>query len=207
MKNKKVIIINYGMGNLKSIWNALKFLDCEPIISNKQADLDLADAMILPGVGAFGEAMNNLRAENLDQLIERQVQEKGKPILGICLGMQLMAKTSEEGNGTPGLGWIPGKVKKMRPQNGIKIPHVGWNNVEIIAETQLFSKIGNNQNFYFLHSYTFQCPDEYVIARCNYGMDIPSVIQQHNIIGTQFHPERSSHNGLKMLKNFISMLG
>jgi len=206
LSKKKILIINYGMGNLRSIWNALKFLNCDPFISNNPADLGLADAIILPGVGAFGEAMENLRAADLVSVLDEEVQERGKPVLGICLGMQLMAKTSEESTISPGLGWIPGEVKKMVPQNGIKIPHVGWNNVEITSETKLLSGIETNQNFYFLHSYSFQCPEDFIKARCNYDEYIPAIIQHNNIVGTQFHPERSSKNGLRVLENFVSLM-
>lgn len=194
------------MGNLRSIWNALKFLDCDPFISNSPGDFGLADAIILPGVGAFGGAMDNLRTAGLVSVLNHEVQQKGKPVLGICLGMQLMAKTSEESDNSPGLGWIPGDVKKMLPNNGVKIPHVGWNNVEITSETALFSGIETNQNFYFLHSYSLECPDDFVKARCKYDQDIPVVIQYNNILGTQFHPERSSRNGIKVLENFVSLM-
>lgn len=206
MNNKNILIINYGMGNLKSVWNALAHLGSTPVISAHGEDFRDADAFILPGVGSYAEAMENLGQNDTIDLLSVEVIEKQKPILGICLGMQLLAQSSEEGGGCKGLGWIPGDVKKMRSDNGRKIPHIGWNDIEVTRQTPLFEGFGNLESFYFLHSYTLDCDERYVVARSNYGGIIPAVVQKGNIIGTQFHPERSSQKGLRLLQNFLDII-
>jgi len=194
------------MGNLRSVWNALDYLGSKPVISSQKRDFQDADAFILPGVGAFGQAMDNLVSNGTVDFLTNEVIEKKKPLLGICLGMQMLASESEEGNGCKGLGWIPGKVKRLHPQDQVRIPHIGWNDVKVQQPSPLFNGVSDLGSYYFLHSYTLDSDDKFVVAVTNYGGEIQAVIQKENVFGVQFHPERSSQKGLSILENFIKCI-
>ncbi len=201
----KYVVVNYGMGNLQSVVNALKFLGLPAVISDRKEDVASADALILPGVGAFGEAMRNLARLGLIDALNEQVVEKKKPFLGICLGMQLVAADSEEHGMNKGLGWIPGRVRRI--PTDLPLPHIGWNDVEIVKRAPLFSKLKDDTNFYFVHSFYFDCDPSYVSSYCAYGVKITASVQKDNIFATQFHPEKSQRNGLRLLRAFSDYAG
>ncbi|WP_204106203.1 MULTISPECIES: imidazole glycerol phosphate synthase subunit HisH [Spirulina sp. CCY15215] len=204
MTQKKVLIIDYGMGNLQSVKNALEFLGYSATVSDCQDDIPHFDAYILPGVGAFGEAMENLRQRDLIDILSEGVLHEKKPFLGICLGMQLLAESSVEMCYSEGLNWIPGHVIKIEVEEGIRLPHVGWNAIEIVKPVPLFNRIDSYSSYYFDHSYQLICDNRYVIAKCQYGREIISAIQCDNIFATQFHPEKSQVKGLRLLRNFLN---
>lgn len=199
---KKIVVIDYGMGNLCSVVNALKFLGCQVIISNLRKEIMNSDAIILPGVGAFKEAMKNLQQLGLIDFLRQQVLEEKKAFLGICLGMQLLAQNSEENGHHQGLAFIEGDVIKIPVKEPLRLPHVGWNDIEVVKTGPLFSKINGDYNFYFSHSYYLNCDEHYVSSYCNYGKRITASIQKDNIFATQFHPEKSQSNGLRVLRGF-----
>jgi len=200
-----IIIIDYGLGNLGSVKNALNKLGVDSIISNLIKVITAGSGLILPGVGSASEGMKNLRKSGLDKLIIKQVKNK-KPILGICLGMQLLFSSSEEGN-TRCLNVIEGKVKKFN--NKLKVPQIGWNQVQIQNSKvkNIFNQISNDSYFYFVHSYYCIPTDENInIGMTNYGINFCSAIEDKNVFGVQFHPEKSGKDGLKLLKNFIDIV-
>jgi glutamine amidotransferase len=201
-----IVIVDYGMGNLRSILNKLQRMDAEAIISSKVEDIEKAEKLILPGVGSFAAGMDNLEKHNLIHILTKKVIEEKVPILGICLGMQLLTKRSEEGN-ADGLGWIDAETKQFefeRNNNKLKVPHMGWNTIDIRRDSALLKGIPINSTFYFVHSYHVCCNGaNSVVATTNYGYDFTSVIQKENIFGTQFHPEKSHKNGIRLLKNFV----
>ncbi len=204
---KNIAIIDYGVGNTHSVKEAVKSLDCDVIISDEPEKLDKADALILPGVGAFEIAMENLRDRNLIGPLNEMVLEKGKPLLGICLGMQLFADESEENGLHKGLRWISGNVKKIQDQPNLRVPHVGWNNIDVIDRSPLFDRLQDKRNFYFDHSYHFVCNDEKnVVAKVNYGNGLVAAVKRNNILGVQFHPEKSQITGLRLLKGFLNSI-
>lgn len=198
--NNKIIIIDYGFGNLGSVANALKKLEVPFQISGDPAVIKKAKALILPGVGAAGQGMGNLKRKGLDTVIIEEVIN-GKPILGICLGMQLLLSQSEEGN-VRCLDLIKGKVKKL--QTNLKIPEIGWNNVRIMNyESRIMKNIENNNYFYFINSYVCVPEDQTIISGLtDYDGEFCSVFERENMFGVQFHPEKSSDAGLQLLKNF-----
>ncbi len=204
MSDKKIIIIDYGMGNLKSVYNALKYLGYIGVITSREDDIINADAIILPGVGAFGEAINNLKKLSLVEPLNNAVLEKRKPFLGVCLGMHLMAEDSTEKGFNRGLGWLDGHVVTMKSSEGLKLPHVGWNDAEICDKEPLFKNIEQGAEFYFDHSYKLVCDKSIVLATCCYGSEVVSAIRKNNMFATQFHPEKSQVNGLKLLRNFLN---
>jgi imidazole glycerol-phosphate synthase subunit HisH len=208
LKNTPTIcIIDYGMGNLHSIVNALhKAEECNVIISNEKKDLDTADILLLPGVGAFKDAMINIRTLGLIEKLNDQVLKKNKHLIAICLGMQLIMETSEEGGLTSGLGWIPGNVTRLVVSQGYRVPHMGWNNIQIKKRDYLFECIEERPDFYFVHSYHVNCDEEYVIASCCYNHDFVAAIGEGNITAFQFHPEKSHKNGLRLLSNYINSI-
>lgn len=200
-----IVIVDYGMGNIRSIKNAIAHIgDYHVVVSAAEKDISQADALILPGVGAFPDAMATLKSKGLDKLLTVEVVEKQKPVLGICLGMQLLFDSSEEGGGNKGLGWIPGEVKKIDSGKGFRVPHVGWNDLVLTRQADtFFQELGTDKNFYFVHSFFASCKDEYVTAKFEYGKLFTAAVHYKNIVGMQFHPEKSQTNGLCALKNFI----
>jgi imidazole glycerol-phosphate synthase subunit HisH len=198
-----IVIIDYGLGNLRSVTRGLEHAGVAVTISSDPAAMHRADGVVLPGVGAFQDAMHNL-APLKDNLIE--VAGTGKPLLGICLGMQMLLTRSEEGGQTDGLNLVPGKVVRF-PKSVGKIPHMGWNSLEIKSDHQLFRDIPANTYAYFVHSYYAYCAPEYVLASSEYGIEFAAAVvnKEGNVMGTQFHPEKSGDLGLKMLKNFVGM--
>lgn len=196
------VIVDYGMGNLKSVQNALSFLDCPAIISNRPEDVLSAKAVILPGVGAFGEAMENLRRLRLVAPLSRAYFDLRKPFLGICLGMQLFAEESEERGQHKGLGFLPAKVRRIPAPANLRLPHVGWNSVKILKRDPFFADVNEGATFYFVHTYCMECPEQYRAATTDYGGAVTAAIQADNLFAAQFHPERSQNNGLRLLRNF-----
>ncbi|MBI4779008.1 imidazole glycerol phosphate synthase subunit HisH [Candidatus Falkowbacteria bacterium] len=203
-----IVIVDYNMGNVRSIAKALESLGVKVLISNKKEDIKKADRLILSGVGAFADGMKNLKKLGLINFLNQEVIKNKKLILGICLGMQLMAKDSAEFGLHKGLGWLDASVKEFNLKNkNLKIPHVGWNNVRIIdKKCSLLKGIKSGTDFYFVHSYHLICRLKNTVkAVCCYGDDFTAVIQKDNIFGTQFHPEKSQKFGLEILKNFINL--
>lgn len=199
------VIIDYGMGNLFSVANALEYLGADVKVSNRKEDLEKADRLILPGVGAFPDGMKNLEKLGIIENLKKEVFEHKKPLLGICLGMQLFATEGDEGSLTKGLGWITGRVRRFRvDEKKFRLPHVGWNDVSQKNEDSLFKGAGQ-PIFYFVHSYHLVPEDPSVItATCNYGENFVAAIQKDNLFGVQFHPEKSQKNGLRVLENFLA---
>lgn len=200
----QLAIVDYGMGNIRSVRNAFVRVGCNAELVQTPAEMQQADALILPGVGAFGEAVTNLNKLNLMEPI-KQIVKAGKPLLGICLGMQLLADTSEErGNHQQGLGLIPGKVKLISVPKGLRLPHVGWNSISIKQAEPLFSTSREGESFYFVHSYHFDCAPQYRSATTDYGSELVAAVQKEHVFGVQFHPERSQGTGLRLLENFAN---
>lgn len=202
--NYKVAIIDYGMGNVQSIKNAIEHVSqCNVILTNNKNEIKNADCLILPGVGAFPDAMKKLESSDLISLLNKEVLQNNKPILGICLGMQLLFNGSDEIINTQGLGWIPGHVEYMKPKRSLRVPHVGWNELNIKKENSLFSFLERDKNFYFVHSLYVKCDAKYVLATFEYGNEMTAAVQLDNVVGMQFHPEKSQKVGLDTLNNFL----
>lgn len=196
-----IVIIDYGSGNLKSIKNGFSKIDEETIISKDIYEMEKADALVLPGVGAFGTAMGYL--ESYKDLIHEHI-DAGKPFLGVCLGLQVLFTKSQESKGVKGLDVFKGEVVKI--PEGLKIPHMGWNDLKIVNECQVLDGIGNDY-MYFVHSYYAKPEDESIIAATtNYGIDLTAAVCKDNVFATQFHPEKSGEVGLNILKNFIRII-
>ncbi len=201
----KIAIINYGMGNLGSVRRSLENLGADVIIAERPIQLLDANRIILPGVGSFGEGMKKLSDEGWIESLQIQVMEQGKPLLGICLGMQMLSSSSEENGLNEGLNFISGKVLRLDQLGcSLRIPHIGWNEVNYQESTPLFNDIPQAIDFYFVHSYAFTADDpNNVIATSAYDISITAAVCKKHIFGTQFHPEKSSKAGQKILKNFI----
>ena len=207
MNNPAIVIIDYGVGNTHSVLNAIKFLGYKNIIiSDEEIKIQKADVLILPGVGAFEQCINNLLDRKLDIILNEAVIINKKPILGICVGMQLLATNSEENGLHKGLDWIKGSVQKIKAPKPLSVPHVGWNNVKNMNPNILFNRNVDNANFYFDHSYHFVCDENYVAGYCDYGTRITAAVQRENIFGVQFHPEKSQTNGLKLFRSFFNSI-
>ncbi|MGV8056591.1 MAG: imidazole glycerol phosphate synthase subunit HisH [Smithellaceae bacterium] len=200
-----IAIIDYGLGNIRSVIGAVKKVGFEPVLTADYDTLDQADKLILPGVGAFGDGMNNLRELGLVDFLSDLVLQKKKPILGICLGAQLLSKVSYEFGQHEGLGWLDAEVVPLTPQDEeIRIPHVGWNDFKKTKDSILTDGIPVDALFYYVHSYHIQCTDPFIIAgTCHYGITFTAAIVKENIYATQFHPEKSQIHGLKLLQNFL----
>jgi glutamine amidotransferase len=199
-----IAIVDYGTGNLCSILNMLKKVGAKGVISSDAVELRNADKLILPGVGAFDNAMGNLEKLGLIPILNELVVKGRKPILGICLGMQLLTHTSEEGK-LPGLGWIDADTVRFRfdDRNRLKIPHMGWNTIEQVKKSPLLDDADAEPRFYFVHSYHVVCrKEEDVLTKTTYGYDFISSVVKNNIAGVQFHPEKSHKFGMKLLSNF-----
>jgi glutamine amidotransferase len=199
-----IAIVDYGVGNLRSLSNALEFLGQEVIVTRESGELEQASRIVLPGVGAFGDAMQALRDCGVLAPLEEQVRHKRKPTLGICLGMQLMARTSDEHGTHEGLGWIDAHVKKLDVAP-LKVPHVGWNELHFNPADPLLKGLRNQEaNVYFVHSHHMVCTrPEDCIATTLYGMPVTAVVRHANVTAMQFHPEKSQDNGLRLLQNWI----
>jgi len=198
-----IAIIDYGSGNLKSIRNGFHRIGAEVLVTQDKSELEKADALILPGVGAFGTAMDNLR--KYEDIIHQHISDD-KPFLGVCLGLQVLFSESEESPEVKGLDVFPGKVVRFPEtlrKDGLKIPHMGWNNLNIRRKSPLLEGIGQDY-MYFVHSYYVQPDDDEIItATVDYGVEVPAMVSQDNVFATQFHPEKSGAVGLEILKNFI----
>ena len=203
-----ISIIDYGMGNVSSIQNMIKKVRGESIITNDRTIINESDAIILPGVGSFDNGMTKLKSSGLIETIEEKVLINHTPFLGICLGMQLFASYSLEDGYHKGLNWIKGRVEKINVDlDNIKVPHIGWNNVNFNKSHPIFNGIPDNSYFYFIHSYYVK-PDnlDNIIAETNYGVEFCSAYAFENYVGLQFHPERSGDYGLQIYQNFINKL-
>ncbi len=201
-----IVIIDYGMGNAGSVVNMLKVAGAKAVVSSDFKEIEQADKLILPGVGAFDKAMANLRDLELLSVLNQKVIQQKTPILGICLGVQLFANSSEEGQ-LAGLGWIDAEVKKFRFETNLshlKIPHMGWNLIKVKKESLLLKELEKDCRFYFVHSYHIVCNDsEDELTETFYGYGFTSSVQKDNVLGVQFHPEKSHKFGLKLLSNFV----
>lgn len=204
--NQKVVIIDYGMGNIGSIVNMFNFLGIKPIVTNDEQIIKGADKIVLPGVGHFDKAMNNIHSFNLKDTIYHMSVHKQKPFLGICLGMQIMCETSEEGS-SAGLSLIQADVRKFRfdMDSGLKIPHMGWNEIQTQKESMILDQTVNSR-FYFVHSFYVACKDRTdVSASTEYGHAFVSAFERENLMGVQFHPEKSHRFGIQLFKNFLAI--
>ena len=202
-----VAIIDYNAGNLKSVEKALKAVGQESVITRDFHTILSADHVILPGVGAFGEAMDQIKQYELDKVI-REVVDKKMPFLGICLGLQLLFEGSDESQGVEGLSVLDGKIKRIPDCEGLKIPHIGWNSLNLQNDGRLFQGMKPNPYVYFVHSYYLQAADESIVkATCDYSTCIHASVEKENVFACQFHPEKSSETGLSILKNFTQIKG
>jgi len=200
----KIAIIDYDMGNVRSIENAINHVGNYHIqVTSDPAVIEASNCIILPGVGAFPDAMRKLNEKQLVGVLTDEVLIKKKPVLGICLGMQLLFDSSEEIEFTKGLGWISGKVEYMKPGQGLRVPHVGWNSLILKKEKSVFDFLHDDKDFYFVHSLWVNCPDEYKLATFDYVVEMTASVQKDNVVGMQFHPEKSQKNGLAAMKSFL----
>jgi imidazole glycerol-phosphate synthase subunit HisH len=198
-----IAIIDYGMGNLRSVTNALEKLGADAVVTRDKKVIKASRAIILPGVGAFGKCIENLKKLELLGFIKETIEE-GKQYLGICLGMQVLFESSEEAPGIAGMGVLKGTVPRFT--GNIKIPHMGWNNVKVEKETEILKGIENSEYFYFVHSYYCSPEDKEIVATTTpYGEEFVSSVQKNNIFACQFHPEKSQKVGLQLLQNFVNI--
>ncbi len=208
LSNSKIVIIDYNMGNLRSVQKAFEKVGSNAMITNSHDDIKNADKIVLPGVGAFKDGMSHLNELGLIELLNEEVLVNKKPFLGICLGMQLIATKSYENGITNGLNFIDAEVLKFDFSSKnikLKIPHVGWNNVDYEKENILYKNIPNNSDFYFVHSYHFKTNDDVVSSRTDYGSKFVSSVNKDNIYAFQFHPEKSQKVGLQLIQNFVEL--
>jgi glutamine amidotransferase len=194
------------MGNVRSLMNAFEYFGHDVLVTAEPVELEAAERIVLPGVGAFGDAMKAIRERGLAEVLTRQALEVKKPMLGICLGMQLFARTSAEHGRHEGLGWIDADIRRLEVQRPLKVPHVGWNELHFPAADWLFKGIRPSEaNFYFVHSFQMVCHDPRdLLATTDYGAPVTAVVRRGNLIAAQFHPEKSQDNGLKMLENWVA---
>ena len=204
---KRVAIVDYGMGNLDSVARAVEECGGSPVVTDRAAGIENATHIVLPGVGAFGDGIRNLRARGLDEILREHAVVGGIPFLGICLGMQLLGSRGYEGGVTEGLGWIEGEVRRLEPPGeDQRIPHIGWNEVAFTRASPLFSGVDTGHDFYFVHSYHLACHDkEDVLAVTPYCGGFVSAIARGRIFGVQFHPEKSQRLGFQVLRNFLAL--
>lgn len=204
MKEKKIAIVDYGMGNLRSIEKALEFVGAKVIVTDNAEEISNCRGIVLPGVGAFPDAMGNIKRSKIDLALKKVVEE-GTPLLGICLGMQLMFEKSNEIKETEGLGFLKGRIEKIKAN--IKIPHMGWNDLIVEKPCEVLKNVTDGAYVYFVHSFYAHIEETGILnAYCQYGIDIPAVVSKGNIFGLQFHPEKSGEFGMKMLRNFWEMM-
>lgn len=197
------VIIDYDAGNIESVRKALQYLGEDPVLTRDGEEILQADRIILPGVGAFGDAMEKLHHYELTEVLKKAVKQ-GIPFLGICLGLQLLFESSEESPGVEGLSLLPGRILRIPSGEGIKIPHIGWNSLSYPSQGTLFEGISEDAYVYFVHSYYLKAENEAIVkAVTDYGVPIHAAVEKDNLFGCQFHPEKSSKTGLKILKNFL----
>lgn len=206
MRQRDVCIIDYGMGNLLSVASALATLGCTATVSAAPDRIAQADALILPGVGAFGEAMERLHALNMVDVLGRRVLEVKVPFLGICLGMQLLGTQSSEGGVHEGLGWIDASVDSIPQSASIRIPHIGWNEVKWAADGPLNANVSQDSHFFFNHSFCMDARADCSVAVADVGRPLVAAVVKENIWGVQFHPEKSQNNGRRLLRNFLNIV-
>ncbi|MDD4159747.1 MAG: imidazole glycerol phosphate synthase subunit HisH [Synergistaceae bacterium] len=202
-----IAIIDYGAGNLQSVQNALNFIGCPSTVTSAPAEIKSANGVILPGVGAFGSAMAEIHRHGMaDTIID--AAKSGKPFIGVCAGMQLLFEESEESPGVPGLGVLNGKVLLFPSGQGLKIPHMGWNSIAVQKKSRLLEKLSGQPYMYFVHSYYVKADNEEIVsARTNYGITFDAAVEQGNLFGCQFHPEKSGTEGISILKRFAELAG
>lgn len=200
-----IAIIDYDAGNIKSVEKAMRYLGQDVEITRDRERILAVDKVILPGVGAFGDAMEKIRQYGLEEVI-RQVVDRGTPFLGICLGLQLLFEESEESPGAKGLGILKGKIRRIPGGEGLKIPHMGWNTLELSGDGRLFRGVPEEPFVYFVHSYYLEAQEEEIVKAVTwYGAKIHASVEKENVFACQFHPEKSSSTGLLMLKNFVEL--
>jgi glutamine amidotransferase len=201
-----VSIIDYGMGNLRSVLNAFEFIGCKAAVARDPGELAQSSRIVLPGVGAFGDGMSNLREGGWVRALEEYVRVQGKPFLGLCLGMQVLATTGTEHGVHAGLGWIPGVVERLPTSQdlSVRIPHIGWNTVTCARTNGMYEGIGDSADFYFVHSFALGADDRTVVnGYCVHGEQFAASVQMGNVWATQYHPEKSHKAGLRVLRNFL----
>ncbi len=203
-----IALVDYGMGNLKSVLNALECVGAEVRVTSDAADLRETAGIIIPGVGAFADGMSNLQRLEMMAALREEILGRKKPFLGICLGMQFLGEVGYESGETPGFGFIPGKVVRLDPadKKRFKIPHMGWNSLQVRQPCPLFEALGPNPVFYFVHSYHFEAHPQYICATSDHGQEVTAAVWKENIFGVQFHPEKSQGMGLKVLENFSRLV-
>jgi glutamine amidotransferase len=198
-------IVDYGMGNLLSVYHAVEMLGGEPRICNRPEQLSDVERILLPGVGSFGQCVENLKERGFAEALNENVMKEGKPFFGICLGMQVLALRGFEGGDYPGLGWLDAEVVLLKPSDpALRVPQIGWNSVRYRKESPLFRGLPAEPDFYFVHSYVMRCHEESVLeASCEYGGIVTAAVRKGNIFASQFHPEKSQDFGLRVLENFL----
>jgi len=200
-----IAILDYDAGNIKSVEKALQGLGEQPVITRERTEILQADKVILPGVGAFGDAMEKIRSYGLEEIIH-EVAAQGKPFMGICLGLQLLFEGSEEAPGVKGLGILAGEIVKFPQMEDLKIPHIGWNSLHFQNDGRLFRGLPQDTYVYFVHSYYLKAREESIVkAAAEYGVVLHAAVEQENVFGCQFHPEKSSDAGIRMLQNFVEL--
>ncbi|HCT94561.1 MAG: imidazole glycerol phosphate synthase, glutamine amidotransferase subunit [Bacteroidetes bacterium GWE2_39_28] len=203
---QKIVIIDYGMGNIGSIINMFKYIGAEAIVSSNSQEISKANKLILPGIGHFDRAMENIEKLKLSECIKEMAIHKQVPFLGICLGMQIMCISSEEGC-SPGLGLVDANVKKFNfsDSDNLKVPHMGWNSIDISKKTKILNNVNVDPRFYFVHSYYVKCnKEDDVLAKSTYGIQFDAAFEHGNLIGVQFHPEKSHKFGIALFRNYLN---
>lgn len=199
-----IAIVDYGMGNLHSVRLALEAIGARCTVTHSPEELLASDRVILPGVGAFGECVQNLKASGMFEALTEHVVRRGRPLLGICLGMQVLADEGEELGVHAGLGWIPGRVRRLRAaDHGLRVPHIGWNGARRVVDHPVLADLDDASTFYYVHSFAFDTKERaHAIAECDYGEPFTCAVARDNIVATQFHPEKSQRAGLAILERF-----
>jgi glutamine amidotransferase len=204
---KTVALVDYGIGNVDSVRRALQECGAEVILTSDEKEFEKASSIVLPGVGAFGDGMKHLRERGLVEILNRQVLEKKIPFLGVCLGMQMLAKKGYENEVSDGLGWIDADCVRLEPKSAAeRIPHIGWNGAEHDGKSPLFGELPSGKDFYFVHSFALKCRDpKQVVATTPYAGGFASAVGRDNVWGVQFHPEKSQKAGFRLLRNFLAL--